>query len=172
MSLQLLGAVSIGAADVGLPEALSHYRVNARGVPCEWVRRPGRQRVRQPFSTSSGRETAPVRSPCIGHPPSISPSRPVPASSRSRAVGHRRPHTAQTWNTVSPRMPGFWAKDATPRRRLSRTLLAAPSRPPSSKPAALEDCRSPAPDSGLYVTRQPAAQGEVDVDGRLQVPDR
>ena len=37
MSLELLGAISIGAAGVGLPEALSHCRVDAHGVPCEWV---------------------------------------------------------------------------------------------------------------------------------------
>ena len=37
MGLQLLGAVSIGAARAGLPELLSHFRVDADGVPCEWV---------------------------------------------------------------------------------------------------------------------------------------
>ena len=37
MGLQLLGAVSIGAARTGLPDLLSHFRVDADGVPCEWV---------------------------------------------------------------------------------------------------------------------------------------
>lgn len=37
MGLQLLGVVSIDAAGVGLSNALSHCRVDAHGVPCEWV---------------------------------------------------------------------------------------------------------------------------------------
>lgn len=37
MGLQLLGPVAVGPAGGDLPTVFSHCRVDARGVPCEWV---------------------------------------------------------------------------------------------------------------------------------------